>query len=111
MRNALALEEGESSGRLLYEAALRAGRQALGRPIGALAPGLRADIVVLNVGLPEMAAVQGDRWLDQYEFVHGARAVDRVYAGGRLLVAGGRHVRRAAIETRFARTFARLAAG
>jgi len=110
MRNALTLREGESSGRLLYDAALVAGGQALARPIGALAPGLRADIVVLRSDLPEMAGVRGDRWLDQFVFVQGARAVDRVYAGGRLVVESGVHVGRASVAARFAHTFARLAA-
>jgi formiminoglutamate deiminase len=110
VRNALTLEEGESSGRVVYDAALRAGRQALARSIGALAPGMRADLVVLRSDLPEMATVHGDGWLDQLVFVQGTRAVDRVYAGGRLLVENGVHHRRTEIGTRFARTFARLAA-
>ena len=110
VRNALTRAEGESTGRVLYERALLAGRQALARPIGALAPGSRADIVVLRGDVPEMASVTGDRWLDQFVFVHGARVIDRVYAGGRLLVEKGAHVRRAAVAARFARSFARLAA-
>jgi formiminoglutamate deiminase len=110
VRNALAREQGESSGRLLYEAALAGGTQALARPSGALAPGRRAEIVVLRADLPEMAAVSGDGWLDQFVFVHGPRAVDRVYAGGRLVVDGGVHVDRRAVSERFAAVFARLAA-
>jgi formiminoglutamate deiminase len=109
VRNALGRQKGESSGRLLYDAATSAGTRPLARAIGALAPGLRADIVVLRSDLPEMAGVSGDRWLDQFVFAQGARAIDRVYAGGRLVVAEGRHVHRSAIVGRFARTFARLA--
>ncbi len=109
-RNALTLREGESTGRILFEAAAAGGAQALGRPAAAIAPGARADILVLDKGRPEMAAVRGDRWLDLFAFVLGGRVVDRVYAGGRLLVEGGRHRDREAVEARFARVFARLAA-
>ena len=109
VRNALGRQSGESSGRLLFDATTSAGTQPLARSIGALAPGLRADIVVLRSDLPEIAGVSGDRWLDQFVFATGSRAIDRVYAGGRLLVENGRHVRRSRIVERFARTFARLA--
>lgn len=111
MRNAMALEEDESTGRVLYGTALSGGAQALGRAIGSLAPGLRADIVVLSDRHPEMAALRGDRWLDQFIFVQGRRVVDRVYVGGRKLVENGCHIRRASVSERFARVFARLAAG
>ena len=49
----------------------RAGRgtQALGRRIGSIGPGRRADIVVLDVDHPDMAGSRGDLWLDQYVFV------------------------------------------
>jgi formimidoylglutamate deiminase len=109
VRNALGRQKGQSSGRLLFDAAASAGTQPLARAIGALAPGLRADIVVLRNDLPEMAGVSGDRWIDQFVFAYGARAIDRVYAGGRLVVENGRHVHRTAVVERFARTFARLA--
>jgi formiminoglutamate deiminase len=109
VRNALGRQKGQSSGRLLYDAAASAGTQPLARAVGALAPGLRADIVVVRTDLPEMAGVSGDRWLDQFVFAQGARAIDRVYSGGRLVVDKGRHVHRRAIVERFARTFARLA--
>jgi formiminoglutamate deiminase len=108
-RNALTLAEGESTGRLLYETAAAAGARALGRSIGALAPGRRADIVVLDDRRAEMAAVAGDRWLDQFVFVQGARVVDSVYVGGSKVVEHGRHRDREATRARFARVLARLA--
>ena len=110
MRNALTQLEGESSGRLLFDGAALGGAQALGRSIGALAPGCRADILVLDETQPELAGVSGDRVLDLFVFVLGARAVDSVYVGGRKLVEGGRHRRRREIAERFSRVFRRLAA-
>jgi formiminoglutamate deiminase len=110
VRNAMTVAEGESTGRLLFDAAARGGAQALGRRIGALAPGCRADIVVLDGAHPELAGVSGDRILDLFVFVLGSRAVNSVYVGGRRLVEGGHHVRRREITERFGRVFRRLAA-
>jgi formiminoglutamate deiminase len=109
-RNAMTLEEGESTGRILYDAATAAGARALGRPIGALAPGRRADILVLDGNAPELAAACDDRLLDLFVFVKGSRAVDRVYSGGRKVVENGAHICRREIGERFARVMARLAA-
>ena len=47
-RNVMTMEEGESTGRRLFASALAGGAQALQQPIGALAVGLRADIVLLD---------------------------------------------------------------
>ena len=54
-RNVLALREGESVGRRLYADALAGGAQALGRAIGSIKPGQRADIVVLDADHPDLA--------------------------------------------------------
>ena len=109
-RNAMSSRPGESTGRILYEASSSGGAQALGRPIGGLAPNLRADIITLNQERAELASVSGDRWIDQFVFVLGARAIGSVYVGGQKVVENGVHVRRAAITERFGRVFARLAA-
>ncbi|WP_207481652.1 formimidoylglutamate deiminase [Arenibaculum pallidiluteum] len=108
-RNVMAAAEGESVGRRLYDAALAGGTAATARRLGAIAPGSRADLVVLDAGHPDMAAA-GDRWLDAYVFVAGRAAIDRVLVGGRTLVEGGRHLGRAAIAGAYARAMARIAA-
>lgn len=108
-RNVLASREGQSTGRALYDAALVGGAQALGRRIGALAPGHRADLVVLDAGHPDLAAMTGDRWLDSYLFVAGTAAIDRVIVGGRTMVEGGRHVARESVTARYVSAMARLA--
>ena len=106
-RNVLALREGASTGRSLYEGALAGGARALGRRIGALETGYRADIVVLDAAHPDLAAVSGDSWLDAYVFVAGTAAVSSVLVAGRVLVSGGRHHRRDAITARYAAALAR----
>ncbi len=84
-RRALLASEGiPSVGEFTYRAALRGGAQALGRPIGAIAPGMRADLVVLDE----------ETTLDAYVFVRGRAAVRDVMVGGRWVVRDGRHVGR-----------------
>jgi formiminoglutamate deiminase len=108
-RNVLALREGESVGRRLYADALAGGAQALGRAIGALKPGQRADIVVIDAKHPDLAAAKGDLWLDKYMFVAGRRLIRTVFVGGAKLVDAGAHKSRAAVADRYRRTVARLA--
>ncbi|HEX2137404.1 MAG TPA: formimidoylglutamate deiminase [Microvirga sp.] len=109
-RNVLAAREGDSTGRVLYERALAGGARALGRRIGAVEPGGRADLVVLDANHPDLAARAGDRWLDAYVFVAGKSAIDQVIVAGRTLVTGGRHCRREAIRDRYVRTLSRILA-
>jgi formimidoylglutamate deiminase len=108
-RNVLARQEGESVARCLYADALAGGAQALGRRIGSLEPGWRADIVVLDADHPDMAGSRGDLWLDQYVFVAGRRLVKTVLIGGVKVVDDGAHCARAAIVTRYRKVVARIA--
>jgi formiminoglutamate deiminase len=107
-RNVLAEREGQSTGRSLYEKALAGGAQALGRRIGAIAEGHRADFVVLDADHPDLAAVSGDRWLDSYVFVTGKAAIDTVFVAGMPVVRSGRHVKREAIRARYTKAMARI---
>lgn len=109
-RNLLAEYEGQSTGRSLYEKALAGGARALGRNIGAIATGRRADFVVLDNQLADLASVSGDRWLDSYIFVTGKAAVDQVIVSGKTVVTKGRHHRRETIQSRYACTMARIQA-
>ena len=107
-RNVLAGEAGRSTGRSLYEGALAGGAQALGRRIGALAPGRRADIVVLDADHPDLAGRRDDAWLDAYVFVAGGQMVQTVLVGGATLVSEGRHHARATIEGHYRKVVMRL---
>src|SRR5215218_9413117 len=107
-RNVLAAREGQSTGRSLYDNALKGGARALGRRVGAIAAGQRADLVVLDAGHPDLAAVSGDRWIDAYIFVAGNAAIDAVIVAGKTLVKQGRHLHREAIGARYARAMARI---
>ena len=107
-RNVLAGDVGRSTGRRLYDGALAGGGQALGRRIGSLAPGRRADIVVLDAEHPDVAGRRDDSWLDAYVFVAGGKMVQTVLVGGTTLVSEGRHHARATIEGRYRKVVTRL---
>lgn len=95
-RNVIA-DPGGSTGRRLFETACRGAGQALQSHSG-IKIGNSADIVALRShGAPH---VQEDRLLDHWVFAGGV-AVDNVWAAGRKLVEGGRHIKRDAISRRF----------
>lgn len=106
-RNRLAPPD-TSVGRTLFESACSGGTRACGRRIGALAPGRRADIIVLDREHPALLHKTGDAILDSWIFAARGTAVRDVIVGGRHVVSDGRHVARAAIAARFQRTIARL---
>lgn len=108
-RNALATREG-STGRQLLDRALAGGAQALGRNTGAIAPGMRADIVRLDPDHPSLCAASGDTWIDGWVFSADVAGVRDVWAGGAHVVRDGRHVRRDALLTRYRRVMAGLLA-
>jgi formiminoglutamate deiminase len=107
-RNVLAEHEGQSTGRSLYDKALAGGAQALGRRIGAIAAGYRADLVVLDSDHPDLAAISGDRWLDSYVFVADRAAIDTVFVAGEAVVRSGRHIHREDIRARYGHAMARI---
>jgi formimidoylglutamate deiminase len=110
-RNLMTGHEGESNGqRLVYEA-LRGGARALGRPAGRIAPGMDADIVVLDRAHPEFAFAAPERWLDAWIFVAARAGVRSVFARGREVVRGGRHRAREAINRRYLKTLRALVDG
>ncbi len=100
-RNVMTTGEGESTGNRLFTTATLAGAQALSRPIGALEPGRRADIVVLDTDHPDLASTNRERWLDLWIFSAGRSAIRTVYAGGNKVVSEGRHRSRDIIVARY----------
>ena len=109
-RNVLAVREGESVGRHLFETALAGGTQACARRVGAIEVGRRADIVLLDATHPDIAAGTGDHWLDAWIFVVGRAAVRAVLVGGECVVANGRHRTREPITRRYRAVVQRLLA-
>ena len=71
--------------------AVAGGAQALGRPIGFLAPGARADLVVLDPAHRALYGRTGDLLLDALVFAGNDTPVRDVMVGGKWRVREGRH--------------------
>lgn len=106
-RNALA-PRGASTGRTLFEKSLAGGAQALGLATAGIAVGAPADFVVLDTDHIALAGRSGDALIDSWVFGPSAGVVREVYAGGRRVVEGGRHVARSAIEARARKVLERV---
>jgi formimidoylglutamate deiminase len=100
-RNRLAAVQGGSVGAALWRGALAGGAQALGRPIGAFAPGKRADIVVLDADHPLLVGKDGDLLLDGLVFAGNENLVRDVMIGGRWRVQEGFHEAETAARARY----------
>jgi formiminoglutamate deiminase len=94
-RNVIGAADGRSTGRVLFDGAIRGGTQALGveGPVG-IAAGAAADFMSLNLDASALACKQGDALLDSLIFAGGTGCIDGVWRAGRKLVSDGRHVDR-----------------
>jgi formimidoylglutamate deiminase len=109
LRRVVAASEAEPHcGARLWKAALAGGAQALGRRIGALAPGCRADLVRIDADHPSLLGRAGDVLLDSLVFSGNASPVRDVMVGGRWLVRDGRHLDRQRIGERYRQALATL---
>ena len=107
-RNLLAVGEA-SVGTLLVRAALAGGAQAMGRPIGRLAAGCRADLLVLDADAPTLWDKPDDLLFDALVFAGNANPVRDVMVGGRWRVREGRHEDETAIFSRYRKALTALA--
>ena len=79
----------------------RAAPRRPGAPVGALAPGRRADLLVLDSAHPNLDGVDADEVLGRFLFCGNDNLVRDVLAGGRWVVRGGRHRDQDAIAQRY----------
>ncbi|MDD9984468.1 MAG: formimidoylglutamate deiminase [Gammaproteobacteria bacterium] len=107
---AVLARSGVSTGRTLFESAVRGGAQAAMRDAGALAPGRLADLVALDSRAADLVGKQGDTLLDSFIFAAGDRTITDLWSAGRHVVKDGRHVRREAISRGYVRALDRLKA-
>jgi formimidoylglutamate deiminase len=108
-RNLASAGQPGSTGAALWRAALAGGGIALGRNIGAIAPGRRADIVVLDDAAPALYGRAQDTIVDAFVFAAGKAAVRDVMVGGRWAVRDGRHIEEERILAAYKATIDRLA--
>jgi formimidoylglutamate deiminase len=95
-------------GQALFARAALGGGQALARNAGSIAPGLRADLVVLNGNDPALAGQPADVLLDAAIFGPCRQPVRDVMVGGNWVVRDGRHPREEAVFARYATALARM---
>jgi formimidoylglutamate deiminase len=87
-----------------------AGGRALGRAMGAIAPGLRADLVVLEGAHPDLAARSGDALANALVFSGATDLVRDVMVGGKWAVREARHPRQDEAAASFRRALQALLA-
>jgi formimidoylglutamate deiminase len=85
----------------LWQRALQGGAQAAGRRLGALAPGRRADLLVLDSDHPNLDGLDEGDVLGRFLFCGNDNLVRDVLVGGRWVVRGGRHLDQDAIAQRY----------
>jgi len=92
----------------LWRGALAGGAQALGRPIGSISPGCRADIVLLDGDHPSLTARCGDALIDGWIFAAGENPVRHVMVGGDWVIRDGHHRLETEIAERYREVVTRL---
>ncbi|MES2126871.1 MAG: formimidoylglutamate deiminase [Pseudomonadota bacterium] len=107
-RNVAASETERHVGDFLWQGAARGGAQASGRPVGALAPGKRADLLVLDAEHPNLYGCASADVLGTLVFSGNDNLVKDVMVGGQWVVQDQRHVAQTAIAQRFKQTIAAL---
>jgi len=93
----------------LWRAALAGGRQALAQPVGRLAVGERADMLVLDPDSPALYGRKGDDILDSLVFAGDSSAIRDVMIAGRWVVCERHHVAEARVLEHYRQTMDRLA--
>jgi formimidoylglutamate deiminase len=109
-RNVVGAGDDRSTGRALFEGAVRGGAHALGVRIAGIAVGASADFFSLSREAVAFECRRGDALLDSWIFTGGEDCIDGVWRAGRKLVASGKHNARDAIALRYRQTLRRLLA-
>jgi formimidoylglutamate deiminase len=99
-----------STGRVLFDGALRGGSRALGVAADqtGIAVGAPADFVALNLDAPALLERRHDTLLDSAIFAGGKDCISDVWRAGIKVVEGGRHRSRAEIVGRYRAVLSRV---
>jgi formimidoylglutamate deiminase len=109
-RNLAISRVSSSVGTTLWLEAAVGGAQALGRAMGAIAPGRRADLVVLDAGHPDLDGRSGDAVANALVFSGSTDLVRDVMVGGRWVVRDKRHSAEASAASDYKRAVKALLA-
>ena len=107
-RNVAASPTQRRVGDFLWHSALQGGALASGRPVGVLAAGKRADLLVLDSEHPNLAGIGADDVLGSLVFCGNDNLVRDVMVGGRWVVRHREHIAQMAIAQRYKQTIAEL---
>jgi len=105
-RNLVVTPLSPAVGTTLWQEAAAGGAQALGRAMGEIAPGRRADLVVLDADHVDLAARSGDAVANAFVFAGGDSMVRDVMVAGRWVVRDRHH----AVEETAAREWKKVVA-
>jgi formimidoylglutamate deiminase len=100
-RNVVASAAEPDVGAFLWQGALHGGALASGRPVGALAVGKRADLLVLDEAHVNLDGVATEEILGRFLFCGNDNLVRDVLAGGRWVVKNRTHFDQNAIAHRY----------
>jgi len=103
-------EKTPAVGTTLWLEAAAGGAQALGRRMGAIAPGMRADLVVLDPEHVDLQGRSGDAIANALVFAGSAGMVRDVMVAGRWVVKGRRHAKARAASAAYKRALKTLLA-
>ena len=107
-RNRLASAPGQSVGRSILDAASAGGAQALGQPLGRIAAGEVASLLVLDDDDPYVGAAVDDQIIDRWLFAVGDRAVRDVMVAGTWQIRDRQHRQDDAIDRAFRAVLTKL---
>jgi formimidoylglutamate deiminase len=100
-RNVAATPDTPDVAAFLWQGALRGGAQASGRPVGALAVGNRADLLVLDDAHVNLDGVDATEVLGRFLFSGNDNLVRDVLVGGQWVIRNGRHFNQDSIALRY----------
>ncbi len=81
----------------------------MGRRIGRLAPGYRADLLILDPNAATLYGRRRDKLIDSFVFASDCTTVRDVMVAGRWVVRQRHHAAQQPVETAFRRTLDRIA--
>lgn len=107
-RTLIQSQELPSVGASLFEGALKGGEKSLGKKIGRIEVGYRADMIVLDGNTPALFDKHRDHILDSWIFSANSNLVKDVIVGGRWVVKDKRHIREEEIFKLYQEAIAKL---
>jgi formimidoylglutamate deiminase len=109
-RNVVTSAASPGVGTTLWREAAAGGAQAVGRQMGAIAPGMRADLVVLDADQADLTGRTGDAIANALVFSGARELVRDVMVAGRWVVQDKRHPKAGQASAAYKRTLKRLLA-